>query len=343
MTASPQFLIDAASFQGDVNWWTVAIGCAGGWEKVTQGTTYVNPFWIDAKAAMGANRADGFTPGGYVFMEDGDGAAQADWFAAHAGDLGGFGLAVDAEPSYGLRRLAEVHPEVQTADRALVAATIARATSAPTEAQVRACVARLRHHYPGKPIGGYLPEWFWDGRDTTFVDWLWASNYVSGQGRPADLWRHVTAAQWAGYGGRAPALLQFTSSASVPGVNGLVDCSAYEGGDLAGLLLGTTPAPQGRSGEDDDVAWLPNTRVVPLALDNDVRRLRFFGTETETVKVDWITPGAQDPGTETVGLGYGAGSQGLAVPTGCQAARVVRGDLAEGVTDYPLVSVTYVY
>jgi len=350
VTSTPRFLIDAASFQGDVNWWTVAIGCAGGWEKATQGTTYVNPYWATAQPAMAAQIPRGFTPGAYVFMEAGDGAAQADWFASHAGNLDGFGLAVDAEPSYGLRRLAHVHPEVHTADPVMAASIILRATSAPTEAQVRACVARLRHHYPGKPIGGYLPEWFWGLRDTTFVDYLWASNYVAGQGRPAALYEHVTPAQWGAYGGRRPALLQFTSSAAVPGVNGVVDCSAYEGSDLAGLMTGAAPSGPGLDNDMGSPAWLPNQRAVPLALDNAVRRIRFLGLGGgESLKLDWMSGASPDQPTGSVTVGYAQGAEGVKVPEATATAprpdgvRVVRADLPEGVTDYSLVGVIYLY
>ncbi len=342
---TPKFLIDAASFQGTVNWWTVAIGCSGGWEKVTQGTTYANPFWAAAQPAMAAQIAHGFTPGAYLFMEAGDGAAQADWFAARAGPLPGFGVAIDAEPSFGLRRLAHVFPEVLTAgDEAAARATIARATSVPTLAEVRACKDRLAQHYPGKPVGGYLPHWFWGEQDTTFVDYLWASDYVLGQGRPQDLYQHVVPAQWAPYGGRAPALLQFTSSATVPGVNGLVDCSVYEGSDLVTLMVGA--AAPGLPGEEEDMgaSWLPNARVAPLALPNGVKRLRFVGLGgTETLKVDWIMGVSPDAPTQTVDVSYAIGAAGLPVPANCTSARVVRADLPAGAADYPLVGIAYVF
>jgi peptidoglycan hydrolase-like protein with peptidoglycan-binding domain len=59
------------------------------------------------------------------------------------------------------------------------------------------------------------------------------------------LYRFVSPARWAGYGGRAVSLLQFTSSAVVPGVDGLVDCSAFRGSRdmLAALLLPRTAPP----------------------------------------------------------------------------------------------------
>jgi lysozyme len=217
------FGIDAASFQGNVDWATVDASTSFGWEKVTQGTTYVNPTWAHAKTGMAARAArSGFVPGAYLFLEATDGASQAVWFHKHAGNLDGFAIAVDVEPT---------------------------TNSNPTLAQARACVAKLRQLYPGKPIVGYIPHWYWGGQDTTFVNVLWASNYVTAApGSPASMYSHVTAAQWVGYGGRNPALLQFTNQAVVPGVAGHVDCSAYKGtaGELRAQLLGVPkPAAEG--------------------------------------------------------------------------------------------------
>src|SRR5215831_14719928 len=195
---SVQFGIDASSFQGNVNWARTDTTTSFGWEKVTQGSPrtasrgYVNPFWAGpsghSKQAMAARAAaDGFVPGGYLFLEAGDGAGQAEFFHSKAGDMAGFAIAVDVEPAKG---------------------------SQPTAADAHACVLRLRQLYPSHPVVGYLPHWYWGQRSTRFVDVLWASNYVTGSGSPAGLYAHVTKSQWAAYGGRAPALLQFTNAAA---------------------------------------------------------------------------------------------------------------------------------
>lgn len=177
-----QFGIDASSYQGNVNWARVDATTSFGWEKVTQGSPrtasggYVNPFWAGpsghAKRAMAARAsATGFVPGGYLLLEHGDGAGQAEFFHAKAGNMARFAIAVDVEPATG---------------------------SQPTTADAHACVARLRQLYPSHPLVGYIPHWYWDGRSTRFVDVLWASNYVTGTGSPADLYAHVTRGQWAG-------------------------------------------------------------------------------------------------------------------------------------------------
>jgi Glycosyl hydrolases family 25 len=266
-----EYLIDAASYQGQINWAAVDTACAGGWEKVTQGIGYTNPYWASARGAMAARRAaSGFVPGGYLFLEEGpSGGAQADYFHAEAGDLTGFGIAVDAEPLAGLRRLAASYPEIHAAASALAPGEGLRqlaqvtqidfgrvASSLPSLATLRACVARLRVLYPGHRIGGYLPAWYWGTLDNSMVDWLWASNYVLGSGSPAALFARVQPYQWAAYGGHAPAVLQFTSQAAVPGVGGVCDCSAFRGtaAELASLILGgAAPAPPPPPGRDDDM------------------------------------------------------------------------------------------
>lgn len=219
------FGIDASSAQQRVDWSAVDSVTAFGWEKVTQGTDYVNPYWPGSDGAKvqmrERQRLTGFTPGAFLFLEQGNGAAQADYFAQHAGDLTGFGLMIDCEPWPAIR-------------------------SFPTHADLATCAARLRVLFPGKPLGGYLPPWYWDGQDTTVVDWLWPSIYVFGIGSPASLYARVPASWWSPYGGRSPSLLQFTSSALVSGVAGAVDCSAFRGTPQqyrSLVVAGTTPTP----------------------------------------------------------------------------------------------------
>lgn len=220
MTGTVSYFVDCASYQGAPDWGRVAAVCAGGAEKVTEGTGYVNPRWAAAKPAMKAAAARGFVPAAYMFMDArGTGAAQAQFFSRAAGDLTGFGIVVDLERA----------PD-----------------GSPTIAQARDAVAELRRLYPRHPIGGYCPHWYTGGADLTFTDWLWASEYVSGSGDPAMLYRQVPASWWAPYGGRSPLMLQFTSRATVAGVSGPVDCSAFNGGatELAiKVVTGHVPPP----------------------------------------------------------------------------------------------------
>jgi GH25 family lysozyme M1 (1,4-beta-N-acetylmuramidase) len=226
------FGIDASSFQGNVNWAVTDESTEFGAEKVTEGTKYANPYWPAAKPALLARaKASGFIPLAYFFMDaTGTGTEQADWFAANAGDLTGFGIAIDLERA---------------------------ADGSPTTAQAREAVARVREHYPHHPVGGYAPHWYTGSADLTFFDWTWASEYVAGSGTPQALYASVPSAWWAPYGGMTPLLLQFTSQAQVPGVAGPVDCSAFQStaAALAGhvLVKAAPPPPPATSSRSDDV------------------------------------------------------------------------------------------
>jgi GH25 family lysozyme M1 (1,4-beta-N-acetylmuramidase) len=219
VSGTTSFFVDCSSYQGNPSWAKVAAVCAGGAEKVTEGTGYLNPDWQASRKGLLAVAAHGFVPVAYMFLDSsGTGKAQAQWFAREAGNLSAFGIAVDLERA----------PD-----------------GSPTVAQAQDAVAELRHLYPGHPIGGYAPHWYTGGASLSFFDWLWASEYVNGSGDPGVLYKSVPAAWWAPYGGRSPLLLQFTSSASVAGVSGAVDCSAFQGtaAQLASHLLPKPPAP----------------------------------------------------------------------------------------------------
>ena len=302
---SVQFGIDASSFQGNVSWARVDATTSFGWEKVTQGSPhtvsggYVNPFWAGPsghnKRVMARRaRTSGFVPGGYLFLEAGDGAGQAEFFHSKAGNMAGFAIAVDVEPTTGSR---------------------------PGPPAAHACVARLRQLYPSHPIIGYIPHWYWDDQSTRFVDVLWASNYVTGSGTPAQLYAHVRPRQWAAYGGRSPALLQFTNAATVPGVTGRVDCSAFRGTVRqlrAKLLPHKPPQPSPEDLMQPGLLLKGAGAVTPLAIPNGAKRLRFFSNRPATVRVDLI--GVSKPSVN-LKLGYEHGAQGLA--TGRARAAVV--------------------
>lgn len=225
---------DGASFQGDINWAEVDSSCDFGWEKVTQSVGYVNPRWAAAKPAMLARaKATGFVPGAYLFLEHGaTGAAQAEAFARSAGDLTGFAIAIDGEPT-----------TMQGGGQ-----------SRPRITDVNACALRLRELYPHHPIGGYLPEWYWGPvADFGDIDWLWASRYVNGSASPERLYADVPGTWWAPYGGLAITLLQFSSLGIVPGVSGGCDVSAYRGtaAELADLILPASAKPPRPPGPSD--------------------------------------------------------------------------------------------
>jgi hypothetical protein len=307
---------DASKWQGDVRWAQVDTVCAFGWEKVSEGPGkglpggYVSERWRPEKPEMEARAsASGFIPGGYLFLAEGDGARQAEFFAAAAGDMAGFMIAVDVEPR---------------SDPAT-----GQVISRPTIGQARACVARLRVLYPRHPVGGYVPNWYWQqiGRpDLTFTDYLWASHYVETTGSPAQIYATVPRSFWAGYGGSAVHLLQFTDKASVPGVDGPSDCSAWRGtpGQLRDLVLPRKAAAPTRREHDVHGLLLKGENVeTGLTLPRDGGRLVFYSTADAKVRVDWVK--VADKTAEVV-ITRAGGRMGVAIPKGCLAAVVRRVD-----------------
>ena len=97
---------------------------------------------------------------------------------------------------------------------------------------------------------GYMPHWYWNdqgGGDLAPIPQngisLVSSAYPMGDsvGPPADLYRGCdgdSGEGWATYGGAAPTVWQFTSSARISGIT--VDCNAYHGtsSQLAQLFTG---------------------------------------------------------------------------------------------------------
>src|SRR5258708_3041248 len=177
---TPIFGVDAASMQQRVDWATVDSITAFGFEKTIQGTGYTNPYWADAKTQMLARAAaTGFVPGAYMFLEQGNATAQANHFAAVAGDLDGFALFADIEPT---------------------------GSSHPTLADAKECVQRLRELYPHHPVGGYIPHWYWAGQDTTFVGCVFPSPYINRTATPPHLYSAGTPQTRAPHSGGGPTL-----------------------------------------------------------------------------------------------------------------------------------------
>lgn len=209
----PLYGVDVASYQGHPNWPRVQrAGIRYAFSKVTEGLSYRNPTWDHNRAGMLALAGD-FLPGCYHFLHRGNGREQARFFLRHAGDLDRFAVALDVE--------------AHGADGATA----------------RAWVDEFKDRTGGHPVLGYYPRWYWQqtGRpNLEFFDGLWQSRYVEGTGSAAVLYRLVPTAWWAGFGGQDVAILQFSSSASVPGIAGRCDINAYRGSldQLRALALG---------------------------------------------------------------------------------------------------------
>jgi GH25 family lysozyme M1 (1,4-beta-N-acetylmuramidase) len=161
-----------------------------------------------------------FLPGAYHFLRsDTDPAEQARHFHQAAGDMSGFAVALDVEPASGSR---------------------------PSAAQARVWVDEYQR-LSGHPVIGYYPRWYWQESgqpDLSFFDSVWQSRYVSGAGSPSALYAGVPAGWWEPFGGEPISILQFSSSATVPGITGRCDVNAFRGSltELRTLALGDTMA-----------------------------------------------------------------------------------------------------
>ena len=213
------FHADGSSYQSTINWRAVRLaGFGGGAEKATQGTGYVNPYWPAARLALLAEAGPDFTPGAYLYLEAGNGAGQAGYFAIHAGSLPGFVIWVDLERGAG---------------------------ASPSAADAHAAVTQLRVNYPRNRIGLYAGQFFTGSAYLTFADLLWSPHYVDGTGTPEEVYRNAPASFWDAYGGRTPVMVQFSQTVMVAGVMGQADCSAFRGSaaQMRAALLGA-PVPK---------------------------------------------------------------------------------------------------
>ena len=295
------FAADGSSFQGLIDWReTKAAGYGAGTEKVTQGLGYLNPYWPANRAALLAAAGPDFVPGAYHYLTAGDGAGQADFFAASAGPIPGFVIWCDLER--------------------------ATAGAQPTVADAHAFVSRLRMHYPAKRIGVYAGESFTGTASLRFADMLWSPHYVEGTGSPAELYKEVPASWWAPYGGLVPTLLQFSASAPVPGVKGLADISAYRGtaAQMHAALLGTRK-PLHR--KDPPMLMKHGAgAVTPLALSEGEGQIVLVAEDTATVIVQ-----IHNHGDNEYNLTWQPeGARIVDIPAGVQALRLHRVDAGAG-------------
>jgi hypothetical protein len=109
-------------------------------------------------------------------------------------------------------------------------------STVPSVAEINAFCDRLTDRMPKlRPIG-YLPDWVY-GDISKFRYPLWSSKYVIGTGGFKSLYPGDGSSKWASYGGKAPDVLQYSSSATIGGQT-TCDANAYRGTlvDLTRLL-----------------------------------------------------------------------------------------------------------
>lgn len=105
-------------------------------------------------------------------------------------------------------------------------------------------VAQLLRQRTGKTAIHYAPRWSY-GNSVPLGEPLWASSYVNGPGHYRNLYPGDGSTRWGAYSGRAPVILQYSSSATI-GRQPTCDANAFRGtvADFA-QLIGAGPATGG--------------------------------------------------------------------------------------------------
>jgi GH25 family lysozyme M1 (1,4-beta-N-acetylmuramidase) len=191
--------------------------------KFTEGTSV--SYLSSAKDWIPQIRSAGLIPGGYHWINAGDGAAQARYFWNHVRAVGGpEGMLI----------------QLDCEDDA-------------TEADVTEWVNEWNRLSAGHPFLIYSGSWWWNPRGwngTKWTPYLWHSHYLSADTDTvsddvAAFASRIPASWWTpGYGGWSPAtILQFTSKGDAGTLGNNVDLNVYKGSlaDLARLT--NAPAP----------------------------------------------------------------------------------------------------
>lgn len=163
-------------------------------------------------------RAAGLGIGAYHFLRSGRGKEQAEWFWSVTGGCPGIVPVVDCETS-----ASHTNPDIN---------------------DIRAFVARFRELSGGRPVVVYTYNSWWDANCGSHIlpsPWLWIARYRS---------KHL------GFGDTPPGPYQmfgwqYTSSASVPGVNGNCDLNDIY---ITSAQWGTLAAQHFNEPEDDHMS-----------------------------------------------------------------------------------------
>jgi len=140
----------------------------------------------------------------------------------------------------------------------------------PGKADIQAFCARLTERTPRlRPIV-YAPKWVYGDSLTGLPYPLWASSYVAGSGGFKALYPGDGSSRWAAYSGQTPAILQYSSSATIGG-QGTSDANAYRG-TLAELIRLAAPGWEDTMDWTDDVitnpAWRTDSKTNPTVRAN---------------------------------------------------------------------------
>lgn len=122
-------------------------------------------------------------------------------------------------------------------------------STAPGKSDIKAFCDRLRSKVPTLTPIVYAPKWAYGDSLSGLGYPLWASSYVGGSGAASVLYPGDGSSRWGAYSGQTPAILQFSSSATIAGQT-TCDANAFRG-TLDQLMALVAP---GWIAEVDDVS-----------------------------------------------------------------------------------------
>jgi hypothetical protein len=112
-------------------------------------------------------------------------------------------------------------------------------STVPSPTDIGAFCDRLMTLAPKLQPIGYVPEWVYGDTLTGLRCPLWASRYVTGSGSFRSLYPGDSSGKWSAYSGQTPAILQYTSSATIGGQT-TCDANAFRG-TMVELMALLTP------------------------------------------------------------------------------------------------------
>lgn len=177
------------------------------------------------------------------------------------------------------------------------------AATVPSKNEIEAFCDRLVQRMPKlRPIV-YGPKWVY-GNSLSGLNYpLWASNYVSGSGGFKSLYPGDGSSRWSAYSGQVPAILQYTSSATIGGQT-TCDANAFRG-TLAELTQLTAPG-----WSEDEMTPEEFTAMLSSALTDSTVAARLGAA---AAKYD---PGYRTPGDPTSGVWPGVSDATFHDPDG---------------------------
>jgi hypothetical protein len=101
-------------------------------------------------------------------------------------------------------------------------------STVPGISEINAFCDRLRSLAPKLMPVAYVPEWVYGSSVKGLRYPIWASSYVTGSGNFKSLYPGDNSSRWDAYGGKVPAILQYSSKAAIGGQT-TCDANAYRG------------------------------------------------------------------------------------------------------------------